>query len=96
MSNSLGLAGGGDGARGLSLLLRADGRLINLGGKATVKVMPGDRLRLLTPGWMFWWYYYWNKISVSNAGFFFFNYKIHAGGGGYGTALPSEYIDGDY
>jgi 5-oxoprolinase (ATP-hydrolysing) len=45
-----GLAGGEDGARGLNLLRRADGRLVNLGGKNTVDVHAGDRLLLHTPG----------------------------------------------
>ncbi|XP_071659812.1 5-oxoprolinase [Patagioenas fasciata] len=45
-----GMAGGLPGARGLNLLLRRDGRTINLGGKASVDVEPGDVFRLLTPG----------------------------------------------
>ena len=45
-----GLEGGGPGAPGLNLLIRADGRTLSLGGKATVAVGGGDRLRLLTPG----------------------------------------------
>ena len=45
-----GMAGGADGARGLNLLQRADGRRINLGGKNTVAVTAGDRLVLHTPG----------------------------------------------
>jgi 5-oxoprolinase (ATP-hydrolysing) len=53
-----GLAGGGDAARGVNLWLQAqpaaDGaeafRVVSLGGKATVTMQAGDRLRLLTPG----------------------------------------------
>uniref|UniRef100_A0A674GD07 5-oxoprolinase, ATP-hydrolysing n=1 Tax=Taeniopygia guttata TaxID=59729 RepID=A0A674GD07_TAEGU len=37
-----GMAGGLPGAPGLNLLLRRDGRLINLGGKSSVSVEPGD------------------------------------------------------
>jgi N-methylhydantoinase B/oxoprolinase/acetone carboxylase alpha subunit len=36
-----GLLGGGAGQRGLNLLVRRDGRVVNLGGKATVKVEAG-------------------------------------------------------
>ncbi|NXR36701.1 OPLA oxoprolinase, partial [Zosterops hypoxanthus] len=43
-------AGGLPGAPGLNLLLRRDGRTINLGGKSCVAVEPGDVFRLLTPG----------------------------------------------
>ena len=45
-----GLAGGGPGARGYNLLVRADGRRVNLGGKNTVEVRRGDCLVLHTPG----------------------------------------------
>jgi 5-oxoprolinase (ATP-hydrolysing) len=45
-----GLAGGRHGAAGLNLLIRRDGRTLSLGGKATVEVAGGDRLRILTPG----------------------------------------------
>ncbi|TMW56149.1 hypothetical protein Poli38472_008797 [Pythium oligandrum] len=45
-----GLAGGGDGERGRNLLTRSDGRLINLGGKNTVDVLPHDTLTINTPG----------------------------------------------
>jgi hypothetical protein len=34
-------AGGGPGARGLNLLIRADGRTINLGPKNAVTIQPG-------------------------------------------------------
>lgn len=45
-----GLCGGSPGAPGLNLLLRHDGRTINLGAKSSVSVEPGDVFRLLTPG----------------------------------------------
>ncbi|XP_068017179.1 5-oxoprolinase [Melanerpes formicivorus] len=45
-----GLRGGSPGAPGLNLLLLCDGRTINLGGKTSVPVQPGDVFRLLTPG----------------------------------------------
>jgi 5-oxoprolinase (ATP-hydrolysing) len=45
-----GLAGGGPGARGRNLCLRADGRREEFPGRATVALGPGDRLRIETPG----------------------------------------------
>ena len=45
-----GLAGGEGGARGINLLRRADGRLVNLGGKCSVDVNTGDVFILQTPG----------------------------------------------
>lgn len=45
-----GLLGGGPGAKGRNLLLKRDGQVVSLGGKATVRVEGGDRLRILTPG----------------------------------------------
>jgi len=45
-----GLAGGGPGARGRNLCVRADGRVDELPGHATVALAPGDRLRIETPG----------------------------------------------
>ncbi|KAJ8925583.1 hypothetical protein NQ315_009423 [Exocentrus adspersus] len=45
-----GLEGGFPGARGLNLLVRADGRTINLGPKTAVPVRPGDVFKLRTPG----------------------------------------------
>ncbi len=45
-----GLAGGGDGERGLNLFIRKGGRVLNLGGKNDIRAAPGDRLRILTPG----------------------------------------------
>jgi 5-oxoprolinase (ATP-hydrolysing) len=46
-----GLAGGSDGARGENLLLLpGDAGTISLGGKASLRVAAGARVRLLTPG----------------------------------------------
>jgi 5-oxoprolinase (ATP-hydrolysing) len=45
-----GLLGGRDAARGVNLWLRRDGRVVSLGGRATVEVQGGDRIMLLTPG----------------------------------------------
>ncbi|KAG9444966.1 hypothetical protein H6P81_016306 [Aristolochia fimbriata] len=45
-----GLKGGRDGARGVNYLIRKDNHVVNLGGKNTITVMAGERLRILTPG----------------------------------------------
>ncbi|XP_028029518.1 5-oxoprolinase [Bombyx mandarina] len=45
-----GLRGGEAGARGLNLLERTDGRIINLGGKASVDAYPGDKYIMNSPG----------------------------------------------
>ncbi|CAH1992910.1 unnamed protein product [Acanthoscelides obtectus] len=45
-----GMEGGDPGARGINLLVRADGRVINLGPKTAVQIFPGDMFSLLTPG----------------------------------------------
>lgn len=45
-----GLEGGGAALRGVNLLLRRNGRTVSLGGKATVELAGGERLRILTPG----------------------------------------------
>ncbi|XP_041970893.1 5-oxoprolinase [Aricia agestis] len=45
-----GMNGGEPGERGLNLLQRADGRLINLGGKASVEAYPGDEYIMCSPG----------------------------------------------
>ena len=45
-----GLCGGSDGARGINLLIKKDGRIISLGGKNSVVVQPGDRISIRTPG----------------------------------------------
>ena len=43
ISQPYGLMGGEPGARGLNLLIRKDGRTVNLGGKTSVPVYPGVR-----------------------------------------------------
>ncbi|KAI5641299.1 hydantoinase b/oxoprolinase domain-containing protein [Phthorimaea operculella] len=45
-----GMDGGSAGERGLNLLHRADGRIINLGGKASVEAYPGDKYIMHSPG----------------------------------------------
>lgn len=45
-----GMEGGAPGARGLNLLQRLGGYTVNLGGKNTVDVVPGEILTLYTPG----------------------------------------------
>lgn len=45
-----GLAGGYDALPGRNLLVRRSGRVVNLGGKATVKLDAGDRMVIMTPG----------------------------------------------
>ena len=45
-----GLAGGGDGAPGRNVLVRADGSTHVLPARAQVEVEPGDRVRVETPG----------------------------------------------
>nr|CAH7742195.1 unnamed protein product [Callosobruchus chinensis] len=45
-----GMEGGEPGARGYNFLVRADGRVINLGPKTAVQVFPGDMFSLHTPG----------------------------------------------
>jgi 5-oxoprolinase (ATP-hydrolysing) len=45
-----GLDGGSPGSRGVNLLVKVGGRLVNMGGKASVDVCPWDRIRILTPG----------------------------------------------
>ncbi|CAL8463366.1 g2900 [Coccomyxa elongata] len=45
-----GILGGGPALAGLNLLLTADGRTVNLGGKNNVQLRAGERLRILTPG----------------------------------------------
>lgn len=45
-----GLASGKPGLRGVNTLLRADGGVVSLGGKNTVDVTAGDRLRIESPG----------------------------------------------
>ncbi len=45
-----GLEGGEPGQVGRNLVLRKDGRVINLGGKNEIGMEPGDRIRIETPG----------------------------------------------
>lgn len=45
-----GLEGGESGKRGLNLLKKRDGRVINLGGKTAIEVEAGDVFSMLTPG----------------------------------------------
>ena len=45
-----GIDGGGPGSRGVNLLVKKGGRLVNMGGKCIVDVQPWDRIRILTPG----------------------------------------------
>ena len=45
-----GILGGGAALAGVNLLLTSDGRQISLGGKNSMKLKGGDRLRILTPG----------------------------------------------
>jgi N-methylhydantoinase B/oxoprolinase/acetone carboxylase alpha subunit len=45
-----GLLGGDCALPGLNLLLRADGRKVNLGAKNTANLVGGERIRILTPG----------------------------------------------
>ncbi|MFN8638416.1 MAG: hydantoinase B/oxoprolinase family protein [Dehalococcoidia bacterium] len=45
-----GLEGGTPGAVGRNTLLRADGATVDLGARAEVRVAPGDRVRIETPG----------------------------------------------
>ncbi|SCU92709.1 LAFA_0F12354g1_1 [Lachancea sp. 'fantastica'] len=46
-----GLNGGSDGARGLNLWIRgATNSVTNIGAKSTIKVSPGDRVVIMTPG----------------------------------------------
>lgn len=45
-----GMAGGEAGKCGINLLLKKDGRVINLGGKTAVDVEAGDTFSMLTPG----------------------------------------------
>ncbi|XP_055890721.1 5-oxoprolinase-like [Biomphalaria glabrata] len=45
-----GLEGGENGHRGQNLLVHADGRVIDLGGKNSITVKPGDVFHLETPG----------------------------------------------
>jgi N-methylhydantoinase B/oxoprolinase/acetone carboxylase alpha subunit len=50
LSRPYGLAGGGSGARGRTLLLRAEGSKVELPPRASVAVRAGDAVRVETPG----------------------------------------------
>lgn len=45
-----GVAGGKPGMPGLNTLIREDGSTLNLGGKTTIRVQPGEIVRIETPG----------------------------------------------
>lgn len=45
-----GILGGGNAERGVNLWIKANGEIINLGGKASVRMEAGDTLRISTPG----------------------------------------------
>ncbi|XP_078607993.1 5-oxoprolinase-like isoform X1 [Branchiostoma floridae x Branchiostoma japonicum] len=45
-----GLNGGEPGARGMNLVIYNDGRVVNLGGKSSVNLHPGDCFQLQSPG----------------------------------------------
>eukprot|EP00127_Corallochytrium_limacisporum_P003388 Clim_evm16s149 gene=Clim_evmTU16s149 len=45
-----GLDGGHDGARGRNIVLKNDGRVVNLGAKNSIQLSPGERFVILTPG----------------------------------------------
>ncbi len=45
-----GLFGGEDGEKGLNLLIRKDGKIINLGSKNNLNVKQGDCIIINTPG----------------------------------------------
>ena len=45
-----GLLGGHSALAGLNLLLHPDGRTVNMGGKTSLQVQAGDRIRICTPG----------------------------------------------
>ena len=45
-----GLDGGGEGERGVNLIVRRDGSVVNLGGKNTYQAKRGDAIVILSPG----------------------------------------------
>jgi len=49
-SRPYGMAGGGEGARGENLLIRRDGKVEKLPGRATVQVREGESIVIKTPG----------------------------------------------
>lgn len=50
VSQPYGAAGGGPGGPGRNTVVRADGTVERLGGKARLELLPGDRLRMESPG----------------------------------------------
>jgi len=54
VAEPLGMAGGGNGQRGRNLLITAAGKVVSLGGKNTVQLHKGDRIRIETPGGGAW------------------------------------------
>jgi 5-oxoprolinase (ATP-hydrolysing) len=45
-----GLEGGKEGSSGINLLVRCDGVTVNIGGRCSSAIQPGERLRIETPG----------------------------------------------
>lgn len=85
-----GLCGGHSAARGLNLLIKKDGRVVNIGSKSTFRVEGGDRLRILTPGGLACPALgrRLRKASSSQE-----VVACNAGGGGYGSPAGSEQKD---
>jgi len=46
--------GGGAGAKGKNILIKNDGKEIDLGGKNQFEAEPGDRIKIYTPGGGAW------------------------------------------
>jgi len=59
-----GLEGGEPGSKGLNLLYKNSGRIINLGPKTAVDVEPGDVFKLFTPGGGGWGPVGGNKVDM--------------------------------
>ena len=49
-----GMNGGGAGAKGKNILIKNDGKEIDLGGKNQFEAEPGDRIKIYTPGGGAW------------------------------------------
>lgn len=49
-----GMEGGGEGGMGRNLVVRADGSVVSLGGKATARLERGERIVVMTPGGGAW------------------------------------------
>eukprot|EP01132_Coremiostelium_polycephalum_P001228 gene1228-1551_t len=45
-----GLMGGGNAKCGINLVIKKDGRIVNIGAKNSIDLEAGDRIRILTPG----------------------------------------------